>query len=65
MECNGLVSRREKAEPPMSQLGQFRPIGLVRGESGVPPKAEILLRYSEWSKWAKGGRLANRKPAPH
>jgi hypothetical protein len=36
----------------MSLTGQFRPIDPVRGESGIPPKAEILLRYSEWSKRA-------------
>lgn len=33
-------------------MGQVRPIGRVPDESGVPPKAKMLLRYSECSKRA-------------
>ena len=38
-----MLLRCESLEPPMSQLGQYRPVDDVLGMSASPPTPEVLL----------------------
>src|ERR1700730_198906 len=46
MGCNGLVLRREKPEPPMSQLGHFRQIDPLPTFSACPLRSDRARTFA-------------------
>src|SRR3984893_11921105 len=61
MGCNGLVLRREKPEPPMSQLGHFRQIDPLPTLSACPLRSD---RVRTFAPQRNGAVCQKRPPAP-